>query len=69
MKVYVHNQGIILTGKAWEIRAKLKQMQHSFDTLEQWVQAVHPCTSHPTLTASATAEKKIGSSSNVRPIV
>ncbi|WP_084138565.1 Z-ring formation inhibitor MciZ [Halalkalibacter okhensis] len=69
MKVYIHNKGVIMAGKAWEIQAKLKQMQNSFDTLEQWIDTVHSSNSKPTLSASATAQKKTGSSSYLRPIV
>ncbi|WP_081727590.1 Z-ring formation inhibitor MciZ [Halalkalibacter wakoensis] len=69
MKVYVHENGIIMSGKAWEIQAKLKKMQHSFDTMEQWVDSVHRTNSNPTRMASPTAQKKIGSSSYLRPIV
>ncbi|WP_332633890.1 Z-ring formation inhibitor MciZ [Halalkalibacter flavus] len=69
MKVYVHKKGVIMAGKAWEIQAKLKQMQKSFDTLEQWVDVIHSTDCRPTLSASATAQKKTGSSSYLRPIV
>jgi hypothetical protein len=57
-----------MAGKAWEIQAKLKQMQKSFDTMEQWVDVIHS-NCRPTLSASATAQKKTGSSSYLRPIV
>ncbi|WP_081734248.1 Z-ring formation inhibitor MciZ [Halalkalibacter akibai] len=71
MKIYVHNQGITLAGKAWEIKAKLKQARASFDLVEDWVNSVHTESVKPipTRTASATAQKNNGSSSNLRPIV
>ncbi|ARK29486.1 hypothetical protein BkAM31D_06235 [Halalkalibacter krulwichiae] len=68
MKIYVHNQGVIMAGKAWEIKAKLKQAQKSYHLVEDWVHAVQ---NHPSAKriASATAEKNSGSSSYLRPIV
>ncbi|MBP3951084.1 Z-ring formation inhibitor MciZ [Bacillus suaedae] len=67
MKVYIHQKGFILAGKAWEIRAKLKEASASFKTVENWIETVH-C-SEPASNASATAQKKSGSSSYLRPIV
>lgn len=69
MKIYIHTQGVRMAGKAWEIEAKLREAKKSFQTVRQWVDTVHsPCLS-PTLSASATAKKKTGSSSYLRPIV
>ena len=31
MNIYVHEKGIILTGKAWEIREKLKEYANHFE--------------------------------------
>ncbi|MFC0473378.1 Z-ring formation inhibitor MciZ [Halalkalibacter kiskunsagensis] len=71
MKIYIHQQGVIMAGKAWEIQAKLKQMRASFHTLEEWVDTVYSngSQSNPNLTASATAQKNKGSASYLRPIV
>ncbi|WP_227935071.1 Z-ring formation inhibitor MciZ [Alkalihalobacillus deserti] len=71
MKIYVHDQGIILAGKAWEVKAKLKQAKKSFDLVEDWVESVHRQTEvkSPTRIASATAQKNNGSSPYLRPIV
>lgn len=41
MKLYVHEKGIILVGKAWEIREKLKEYQQYYDELQEWIQSVH----------------------------
>lgn len=63
MKVYVHNQGIVLAGKAWEINAKLKESKQHFEYVEDWVKTIH---SRPTLrlvhNAPTTVQKKAGSS-------
>lgn len=71
MKIYVHGKGVILAGKAWEIKAKLKQARQSFELVEDWVDTVHrqPDVNSPTRIASATAQKNNGSSSYLRPIV
>ncbi|PLR76390.1 Z-ring formation inhibitor MciZ [Bacillus sp. V3-13] len=37
MKVYVHEKGIVLVGKAWEIRRKLQEYRRQFAFLEEWV--------------------------------
>ena len=71
MKIYVHEKGIVMAGKAWEIKAKLNQARKSFDLVEEWVDSVHhqPAVKSPTRIASATAQKNTGSSSYLRPIV
>ena len=38
MKIYVHDKGVILSGKAWEIRQKLKEYGKShFQFVSDWV--------------------------------
>lgn len=37
MKVFVHEKGVILVGKAWEIRQKLFNYQRQFETVADWV--------------------------------
>ncbi|MCM3760347.1 Z-ring formation inhibitor MciZ [Alkalihalobacillus oceani] len=69
MNIYVHQHGVVLTGKAWEIKAKLKELRHSYPTVESWLQSVEGTSSRPKRTASATAKKKAGSSAKLRPIV
>ncbi|MCS0672327.1 Z-ring formation inhibitor MciZ [Cytobacillus firmus] len=39
MKVYVHNRGIIMTGKAWEVREKLKQYSRQYVLVKDWVES------------------------------
>ncbi|RBP89510.1 uncharacterized protein DUF3936 [Cytobacillus firmus] len=39
MKVYVHSRGIILTGKAWEVREKLKQYSRQYVLVKDWVES------------------------------
>ncbi|NEU30815.1 Z-ring formation inhibitor MciZ [bacterium LRH843] len=68
MKIYIHEHGVLMAGKAWEINAKLKEAKKSFQSVEEWVHSVH-MSARPTLSASATAKKKAGSSSYLRPIV
>lgn len=41
MKVYVSEKGIILSGKAWEIKEKLKQYQNQYGYVNDWVRDVH----------------------------
>jgi hypothetical protein len=41
MKVYVHDKGVILVGKAWEIRQKLAEYQRKFNKVEDWVHFYH----------------------------
>ncbi|NRD80649.1 Z-ring formation inhibitor MciZ [Bacillus sp. BRMEA1] len=40
MKVYVHEQGIILTGKGWEILQKLKEYNKDFIYVTDWIQKI-----------------------------
>jgi hypothetical protein len=37
MKVYVHEKGVILVGKAWEIKQKLLEYRKQFETVQAWV--------------------------------
>ena len=37
MKIYVHEKGVTLVGKAWEIRAKLKEYSKDYYLLKDWV--------------------------------
>ncbi|WP_082341145.1 Z-ring formation inhibitor MciZ [Sporosarcina globispora] len=39
MKVYVHKKGIILAGKAWEVREKLKQYSRKYVLVKDWVES------------------------------
>jgi hypothetical protein len=38
MNIYVHEKGIVLTGKAWEIREMLKEYAKSFYFVTDWVE-------------------------------
>lgn len=40
MKLYVHDKGIILVGKAWEIRMKLKEYTKQYYYLSDWLKTV-----------------------------
>lgn len=38
MKIYVHDKGVILSGKAWEIRQKLKEYGKDYQLVSDWVE-------------------------------
>ncbi|MDQ0225018.1 hypothetical protein J2S02_001347 [Metabacillus niabensis] len=38
MKIYRMEDRIILTGKAWEIRAKLKEYSEVYSRVQEWIQ-------------------------------
>ncbi|MED1564120.1 Z-ring formation inhibitor MciZ [Alkalihalobacillus alcalophilus] len=62
MKIFVHANGVRLTGKAWEIKAKLKEASQHYHYVKEWSETVYPPKPKLTLVDSATAKKKIGSS-------
>jgi Mother cell inhibitor of FtsZ len=37
MKVYVHEKGIVLVGKGWEVLQKLKEYNQKFETVSDWM--------------------------------
>jgi hypothetical protein len=41
MKVYVHDRGIVLVGKGWEILQKLKEYNKDYLTVREWVDMVN----------------------------
>ncbi len=40
MKIYVHDKGFVLVGKAWEIREKLAEYRRQYELLQDWVEDV-----------------------------
>jgi hypothetical protein len=40
MKVYVHDKGIILVGKGWEVLQKLKEYNKEYVFVSEWVDNV-----------------------------
>jgi Mother cell inhibitor of FtsZ len=38
MKIFVHDHGVIISGKAWEIREKLKEYGKHYQFLSDWVE-------------------------------
>lgn len=40
MKVYVHDKGIILVGKGWEVIQKLKEYNKEYVFVSEWVDNV-----------------------------
>jgi hypothetical protein len=41
MKIYVHNEGIILVGKGWEIVQKLKEYNKYYSSVSDWIQNIN----------------------------
>jgi Mother cell inhibitor of FtsZ len=37
LKIYRFENGIIFVGKAWEIRAKLKEYSREYTTVHEWI--------------------------------
>ncbi|MEH7388224.1 Z-ring formation inhibitor MciZ [Bacillus sp. JJ1521] len=37
MKIVIGENRIALVGKAWEIRAKLKEYSRSYQTVQEWI--------------------------------
>lgn len=67
MNIHIHEDGILMVGKAWEIKARLKQQLKKQVYVSEWIQDVYP--SRQKETASDTASKNTGSSLYSRPIV
>ncbi|WML45191.1 Z-ring formation inhibitor MciZ [Neobacillus sp. PS3-40] len=38
MKIYVHEKGIILVGKGWEVIQKLKEYNKYYSSVSEWIQ-------------------------------
>lgn len=68
VKIIIYDDRLLIAGKAWEIKTKLKEAKTYYDTIEQWIQSIHGPTCKQSETVSATAWKKCGSSAYVRPI-
>lgn len=41
MNIYVWEKGIILSGKAWEIKAKLKEYRNNYNLVKDWIEGVN----------------------------
>jgi hypothetical protein len=39
MKIYLLTKGVVLVGKVWEVRLKLKEYRQYYETIEQWIQS------------------------------
>lgn len=37
MNIYVHDKGILLTGKTWEVRQKLKEYGKCYTFVSDWI--------------------------------
>ncbi|GAF66737.1 hypothetical protein BTS2_3640 [Bacillus sp. TS-2] len=62
MKIYVHEQGVQITGKAWEVLAKLKEANKHFATVKDWRDSVHSVRPKLVNVDCTAAKKKLGSS-------
>jgi hypothetical protein len=63
MKIYIHENGIVLAGKAWEVRAKLKESMIRYKYVEDWVNTIHSPAMLKLVSKEATTDqKKAGSS-------
>ena len=40
MKIYVHDKGIVMAGKAWEIRQKLIEYRRQYELVKNWIEDV-----------------------------
>lgn len=40
MKIYVHDKGMVMVGKAWEIRQKLLEYRRHYQLLKEWIEDV-----------------------------
>ncbi|WP_210365634.1 Z-ring formation inhibitor MciZ [Bacillus sp. REN3] len=40
MKIYIHEKGVVLAGKAWEIKQKLKEYGKQHCYVKDWIK--HP---------------------------
>jgi hypothetical protein len=38
MKIYVYDKGVILSGKAWEVRQKLKEYGKDYQLVSDWIE-------------------------------
>ncbi|WP_445492082.1 Z-ring formation inhibitor MciZ [Niallia sp. 03133] len=38
MKIYLHERGIICTGKAWQVRRLLKQYTANYTYVKEWIE-------------------------------
>ncbi|MBT2677631.1 Z-ring formation inhibitor MciZ [Bacillus sp. ISL-35] len=47
MKVYVHGQGITIAGKAWEIKAILREYGKKHTLVKDWVETVSKSMGRP----------------------
>jgi hypothetical protein len=47
MKIYVHDRGITLAGKGWEIKRKLKEYSAQHKLVKDWVNSVKKSNRQP----------------------
>ncbi|WP_082193152.1 Z-ring formation inhibitor MciZ [Bacillus rubiinfantis] len=41
MKLYVHEKGIVLVGKGWEVVQKLKEYNKNYHFVSDWLQKIN----------------------------
>jgi hypothetical protein len=37
VKIHLHDQGVYMVGKAWEIRKKLQEYSECYETVADWI--------------------------------
>ncbi|WP_174734084.1 Z-ring formation inhibitor MciZ [Mesobacillus harenae] len=42
MKIYVHEKGIIIAGKSWEVRRKLREYSKEHKLVKDWIRSTNP---------------------------
>lgn len=40
MKIYVHDKGIVLVGKGWEVLQKLKEYSKYYSFVSEWTKSL-----------------------------
>lgn len=46
MKIYVHDNGVTLVGKAWEIKRKLREYRQEHILVKDWIKTVNKTARH-----------------------
>ncbi|WP_084405645.1 Z-ring formation inhibitor MciZ [Alteribacter aurantiacus] len=46
MHVYLKDNGFVVAGKVWQVKAYLKKLASQHDTVEQWISNGKPASSH-----------------------
>ncbi|MFJ7746066.1 Z-ring formation inhibitor MciZ [Peribacillus sp. NPDC097295] len=47
MKIHVFENGMVFSGKSWEIIQKLKNLQSNYVYISDWIADIHQQEAHP----------------------